>query len=347
MKINGNLEINIKKMVFRGEVSKMSVKISDFIDIQQWEKLQDAVSKMVGVAIVLVDYRGKEISRKSGVQPFCKWARNNPDLSKLCEKCDARGAIEAVRLEKPFHYYCYFDIVDIAIPIIIDQEYLGALLGGQITLEGDVDELEKVLTVDNQNELMIGMEEIYSEIPIIKMDSLKKIEEVLTKLSEYILSQAIEKNDINQKYHSVLSGELLKATLKVPQIKKASPHVQDYLMEEFINVEQYQTKDQRLQLMLEIIVENRQEMYTLNKLSKLTRLSTGHLSKLFKMEFDESFSIFYRKLKIKWAKELLLETDKKISVISEELGYENPSYFIQSFKKVEGMTPLKYRKIQS
>lgn len=44
------------------------------------------------------------------------------------------------------------------------------------------------------------------------------------------------------------------------------------------------------------------------------------------------------------AKILLKLTDVNISELAYRLGYENPGYFIRIFKKVEGITPLEYRK---
>ena len=53
-----------------------------------------------------------------------------------------------------------------------------------------------------------------------------------------------------------------------------------------------------------------------------------------------SFSQFYRQLKITWAKQLLLETDKTIAQISEDLGFVEDSYFVRIFKQETGETPL-------
>jgi AraC-like DNA-binding protein len=49
--------------------------------------------------------------------------------------------------------------------------------------------------------------------------------------------------------------------------------------------------------------------------------------------------------RIRQAKQLLLEQKKlPITQIALECGYPSVSYFIQRFKKQEGLTPLEYRK---
>ena len=73
-------------------------------------------------------------------------------------------------------------------------------------------------------------------------------------------------------------------------------------------------------------------------------MTPTYLSRLLKEEFGIPFSQFYRQLKITWAKQLLLETDKTIAQISEDLGFVEDSYFVRIFKQETGETPLKYRK---
>ena len=43
------------------------------------------------------------------------------------------------------------------------------------------------------------------------------------------------------------------------------------------------------------------------------------------------------------AKELLWKTDRSISEIAYELGYQYPQYFSRAFKTATGMTPNQYR----
>ena len=60
--------------------------------------MQESLALSTRLAIILVDYKGRPVTKHSQVQPFCQLVRHSPELSKLCEKCDARGGLEAVRL---------------------------------------------------------------------------------------------------------------------------------------------------------------------------------------------------------------------------------------------------------
>jgi len=46
---------------------------------------------------------------------------------------------------------------------------------------------------------------------------------------------------------------------------------------------------------------------------------------------------------MKEAMRLLDETDEKTYMIAAKVGYSEPNYFTWTFKKMEGMSPLKFR----
>ena len=41
---------------------------------------------------------------------------------------------------------------------------------------------------------------------------------------------------------------------------------------------------------------------------------------------------------------MLTNTDYTLSQIAQILGFSSPSYFSQSFRRLEGMSPMEYRK---
>ena len=95
----------------------------------------------------------------------------------------------------------------------------------------------------------------------------------------------------------------------------------------------YQTKNKQLQPVLDALWENKSLRLNLQELADLVHLTPTYLSRLLKEEFGIPFSQFYRQLKITWAKQLLLETDKTIAQISEDLGFVEDSYFVRIFKQ--------------
>ncbi|MNE99770.1 HTH-type transcriptional regulator YesS [compost metagenome] len=58
-----------------------------------------------------------------------------------------------------------------------------------------------------------------------------------------------------------------------------------------------------------------------------------------------SLSEYITQQRIERAKQLLVESNDKISSIAEGLGYVHFSYFAKLFRKLTGLTPQDYRRI--
>lgn len=63
----------------------------------------------------------------------------------------------------------------------------------------------------------------------------------------------------------------------------------------------------------------------------------------FAREVGSTFGDFHNQIRLRIAAKLLINTDRSISEISEDLCFPSPSVFSQSFRAVHGVTPSKYR----
>ncbi|MNP45341.1 HTH-type transcriptional regulator YesS [compost metagenome] len=73
--------------------------------------------------------------------------------------------------------------------------------------------------------------------------------------------------------------------------------------------------------------------------------ATSHLlSKAFKYEVGINFTEYLTELRMDKAKAMLRESDIMINEIALLVGYQ-PSYFIRLFKKLEGITPGRFREM--
>lgn len=71
--------------------------------------------------------------------------------------------------------------------------------------------------------------------------------------------------------------------------------------------------------------------------------SEYYLTQKFKKEMGMRFSQYVKKQKIEQAKLLLQSTNQSVQDISETLGFCNPSYFIEVFRTLNGVSPGEYR----
>lgn len=94
----------------------------------------------------------------------------------------------------------------------------------------------------------------------------------------------------------------------------------------------------------EYVDNHYQENLTLKDIAKKFYMNPAYLGQLFKKEYGIYFRDYNRQVRINEAKKRLRQTDLRVYEIAEEVGFENPDYFVTQFRKEVGMTPMNYRK---
>ncbi|MGL4571176.1 MAG: sensor histidine kinase [Clostridium sp.] len=195
--------------------------LNDVINIEVFQKIQDDIAKATGISIITVDFKGKPATKHSKCSEFCSLMRKNEKFSELCEKCDSRGGLEAARLEKPYIYRCHKGLIDFATPIIVNGQYLGSVMAGQVLTEEEDLDLEDIV---NGKVVFQGSEEekedllkAYKELPVFKFDKIKSIADMMFHISNYIVEEAVLKmaqNELNDKNIKIIEAKKEKAELE-------------------------------------------------------------------------------------------------------------------------------------
>lgn len=86
------------------------------------------------------------------------------------------------------------------------------------------------------------------------------------------------------------------------------------------------------------------EPLTLDDLAREAHVNKFYLSHVFKEEYGMSPISYLLSRRIEEGRYLLRETNMSLSQISQILGFSSASYFSQSFRRSEGMSPIDYRK---
>ncbi|MCX8131176.1 MAG: PocR ligand-binding domain-containing protein [Clostridia bacterium] len=340
------------------------------IDLEKFQKIQDDIAAVSEMALLTVDYKGVPVTEHSNCSPFCKRIRENPNYRKLCEKCDSRGGLEATRIQQPYIYLCHAGLVDFAVPIIVDEKYLGAVMAGQILLDKTAEDvkLEKIYhdpsqTIDfeKDTELM----KLYRDLPVMDLRKIKTVADMMMHFTNYIVEEAIIKMSLfefNQKVVKLIQAEefdelekeLIRPVVNFPGITmgEAVKNFSDILR---INnpegkrngaekAEEAYVGSKILKPAIEYIHQNPEMKITLDQMASLCNVSSSYFSKLFKKEMRQQFSNFINEVKMSHARKLLESTDMTIYDISAALAFEDCGYFIKVFKKLVGVTPAVYRK---
>lgn len=318
---------------------KNTLSLEEIINIESFQKIQDDIAKATDIAIIMVDYKGKPITSHSNCSKFCSMIRNIEEYSILCEKCDSRGGLESVRIKEAYIYKCHKGLVDFAVPIIVNNQYLGAVMAGQILVEDENNvDLEEIVmakknfyNLDENTKKLLESE--YNKLPKVSFNKIKSISQMMFHISKYIVEEAVLKMSLNEANYKLTQGNKIDINIEDDQKTTTIVNLKT-------NDEEFESPIIKA---IEYIDDNIQENITLDKISFVCNLSQCYFSKLFKKETGLNFVAYLNEKKVIKAKQLLINTDKPINNIAIDLGFEDCGYFIRIFKKIEGMTPKKYR----
>lgn len=83
---------------------------------------------------------------------------------------------------------------------------------------------------------------------------------------------------------------------------------------------------------------------SLDSVSAILNVNASYFSVLFKRSFGVNFVDYLTELRMKAAKELLMDPLRSTAEVASMVGYESANYFARAFKKKTGMTPTEYRR---
>jgi len=81
----------------------------------------------------------------------------------------------------------------------------------------------------------------------------------------------------------------------------------------------------------------------IDEVSEYVGLSASHFCVLFKQETGMTFLDYLTRMRMEKACSILRHSEVKVYQIAPLVGYQDPRYFAQVFKKMTGMTPTEYR----
>lgn len=186
------------------------MKLTDFMDMAQLQKIQDAFSDATGLAAIAVDNEGNYITKGSNFTEFCmKHTRGCAEGAKRCQKCDVEG--KGV-------YECHAGLRDFSIDIILDGEKLGSVIGGQV-LPSEPDE-EKFAAI--AEELGIDPKAYVRAVKKVPVRPEKSIHAAAT-LLEDVINRIVKQEYMNATEYKkirVWEQEIANATETVTAIKQ-------------------------------------------------------------------------------------------------------------------------------
>ena len=107
------------------------------------------------------------------------------------------------------------------------------------------------------------------------------------------------------------------------------------------------TVQERIREVVRYLEENMDRMVSRREAAKFVFLNEDYFSRMFRKETGMGFKEYQLKIKMDYAGKLLSNTTMPVTLIASKAGYENFTNFSQMFRKVMGVTPTEYRKINT
>ncbi len=178
---------------------------------------------------------------------------------------------------------------------------------------------------------------INEEYDISERYSLRKLQDSfllpLCTKTQGILSEILSDNRKGLLKRLFLESKTLELiTLQLDKSSKAKPMITqvDHTVKKLYQAQYYISSDLSVQ-------------YSIQELSRKIGLNDFVFKKEFKNLFGKTVFEYATESRMNRAKQLLLHSKKPIYEISELVGYKNSTHFTAAFKKIEGITPRKYR----
>lgn len=186
------------------------MKLSDFMDIADLQKIQDTFSQATGLAAVAIDADGNYITKGSGFTDFCmKYTRGCSEGAKRCQQCDATG--QGV-------YECHAGLMDFSIDIILHGEKLGAVIGGQVLPHEPDEEKFSAIATDLGIDPNAYVRAVH-KVPVRSESAIRAAASLLDEVVNRIVLQAYLNATEYKKIH-MWEEEIANATETVARIKE-------------------------------------------------------------------------------------------------------------------------------
>lgn len=218
------------------------IQLDKLIDVNVLQNIQDSFSDATKISAITVKYNGEPITKPSNFTNFCNLIRKDEKMASMCHKCDAYGGVQSVISGKPYIYKCHAGLYDFAVPIMIEDNYVGAILCGQVKIKDNEDE-----RIGNfgRNTNWNYSKEIHDAYKQIKSKTYKEVEDaanLIYQMSKYMVDSEflrVIREELNNKSTKLMEEENkrieLERDLKEAELKSLHNQINSHFMFNSIN----------------------------------------------------------------------------------------------------------------
>ena len=115
------------------------------------------------------------------------------------------------------------------------------------------------------------------------------------------------------------------------------------ILEQCLTVRESRRSRKLVEDAMKMADEHLDQEISLSQIAEALYVNAAYLSRVFKESTGKNFTDYLAEQRVRWAAELLQNSQYKVYEVGEKVGYTNTQYFFRVFKKKMGVTPLVYR----
>ncbi|OGF44960.1 MAG: hypothetical protein A2231_08640 [Candidatus Firestonebacteria bacterium RIFOXYA2_FULL_40_8] len=319
---------------------KSSLIIKDFLNI---------IENATGLNICLYDFENfskKDEKLRLGnesfchTRPYCLAIKTSKKAHNICIASEHGIRSELLKINKPVWRTCHAGLSEIVIPVYIKEKYICSIHAGQVFFK-KMSEKEITIKAAYFEKLGVDRELIIKsikDVPIITRAHINQSLNLISMLINFIvetgekLDWQDELNKIKESYNKTSLPELSNKL--------------DYLMKSVKQIRNIKYKN-IVEKVMNVLKTKATDNINLSEISREVGFSRFYLSRIFKAETGKSFRNYIIDLRLETAKKHMKDDDLNLTDIAYKCGYQDLSSFTRSFKKAAGLTPGKYRILNS
>ncbi|MBI3991159.1 MAG: PocR ligand-binding domain-containing protein [Candidatus Omnitrophica bacterium] len=310
----------------------------ELLGSKNFRELQRIFYKFTGIVISFVDtkYRYFTFYPKSKRNSFCRLIQSTKRGLSTCIRSDTLAGKKALEKGRPYIYHCPHGLIDIIVPIKVDNIHMGNILSGQLLTERpDKKRFNKIK--DRFKYTGIGITHLQNAFLNVQY------------IPKYRLNMAVKFLSFIANY--VIEAEarmLLENKIKGRRKEKPFFYKMEYATPFKDPVRKgiktgRRTADFHINDVKTFIEEHFNENITLKDMAEIALLSPAYFSQLFKDKMKVSPIKYLTMARINASKKFLKKSFS-VKEASYSVGYTDPNYFCAVFKKYTGTAPTRYQR---